>query len=78
MLVPKAEYTFCSTFCSKGYFKYTTNSTSNANSNMETGIINMPDGYNNDEDCNVGITVTAGSRILLTFESFEVRCKWEN
>ena len=77
MLEPEAEYTFCSTFCILGNYKYTTNSTSNANSNMETGIINMP-GYSNYEDCNAGITVAAGSRILLKFESFEVRCNWEN
>ena len=44
---------------------------------METGIVNLP-GYNNNEDCNGGITVAAGSRILLKFESFEVRCNWEN
>ena len=44
---------------------------------MQTGIVDLP-GYNNNEDCNGGITVAAGSRILLKFESFEVRCNLEN
>ena len=71
MLEPEAEYTFCSTFCILGNYKYTTNSTSNANSNMETGIVNLP-GYYPDEECDITITVAAGSRILLQFEFVEV------
>ena len=84
-LLPKVKHTLCSNiftgysenFCSTGKIEYTTNTDSNANSNMETGIVDLP-GYNNKLDCNGGITVAAGSRILLKFESFEVRCNWEN
>ena len=86
-LLPKAKHTLCSTiftgysenFCSTGKIQYTSNRKhlKFAISYMETGIVDLP-GYNNNEDCNGGITVAAGSRILLKFESFEVRCNWEN
>ena len=86
-LLPKAKHTLCSTifnefsedFCSTGKIEYTSNRDwkGNAISKMETGIVDLP-GYSNNENCNGGITVAAGSRILLKFESFEVRCNWEN